>query len=120
MRSFALCLGIALASQLSASSDSTWIYRGFQCDGSALTGSELGPEVSAAVREQIDIVCAVGVSPRVLDFFRTVPLTVVSTIGESPARYTERRVELSVSVVAYRHRPVLLHEFLHAFQNQAL
>jgi transposase len=29
-------------------------------------------------------------------------------------------VELSVSVVAYRHRPVLLHEFLHAFHDHEL
>jgi hypothetical protein len=122
---FITVIAVALAtdpiSAQSASNGAPWQHRGFRCDMSGIDGTELAAEVHAAVREQIDIVCAIGLQPGALDYFRTIPLKVVGFREGSPGRYNDSNtVELSVAIVAYHHRPVLLHEFLHAFHEHEL
>jgi hypothetical protein len=98
-----------------------WEYRGFRCDVSEIERTELADEVNAAVREQVDIVCGVGLPPRILGFFRTVPLKVVGSRQSNPGQLVESKmVEMSLSIVAHHHRPVLLHELLHAFHAKEL
>ena len=78
-----------------------------------------------ATREQIEIVCAVGLPDEILTFFKGVPLVLVppGTISTgSPGVYVgkERGVRVAAGIVRMGHKPVLLHEYLHAYHDQRL
>jgi hypothetical protein len=100
-------------------------YRGFHADLSEV-GSRADLEaIRAALREQLDLVCAVGVTPEVQDFFQHVPLRVLRVNTgppHNPGAYSaeSRTVNLNPEILAAGHKPVLLHELLHAFHHQKM
>jgi len=51
-------------------------YRGYRIDLSEIAGHKAFNEIESALRHQLDIVENVGLSPRVLKFFRTIPIEV--------------------------------------------
>jgi hypothetical protein len=104
-----------------ASADSK--YRGFTIIDSQVQNMEKHEELLAATKEQIDIVYEVGLSAEVLTFFQSVPFELVpaGTI-RSPGHYAGRLrgVQVASSITAERHKPVLLHELLHAYHDQRI
>lgn len=108
-----------------ASAAEKTFYRGFTIDESALRKMddvEL-ERVRAATREQIDIVCAVGLPEDILKFFQRVTFQLVkaeSKVALSPGFYSMRtkKVEVTSRIVSVGHKPVLLHELLHAYHDQ--
>jgi hypothetical protein len=104
-----------------ASADSK--YRGFTIIDSQVLNMEKHDELLAATKEQIDIVYEVGLSAEVLTFFQSVPFELVpaGTI-RSPGRYAGklRGVQVASSIIAEGHKPILLHELLHAYHDQRI
>jgi len=104
-----------------ASADSK--YRGFTIIDSQVQNMEKHDELLAATKEQIDIVYEVGLSAEVLTFFQSVPFELVpaGTI-RSPGRYAGRLrgVQVASSIMAAGHKPILLHELLHAYHDQRI
>ena len=104
-----------------ASADSK--YRGFTIIDSQVHNMEKHDELLAATKEQIDIVYEVGLSAEVLTFFQSVPFELVpaGTI-RSPGHYAGklRGVQVASSITAAGHKPILLHELLHAYHDQRI
>ena len=100
-----------------------WEYRGFSVDASHVASSVDLTALRAATEEQIEIVCAVGLSPKDLAFVRSVHLRLVDGVADgTPGEYTSenRTVSLSANLPAFIHHGVLLHELMHAFHDQCL
>ena len=100
-------------------------YRGFTVDESAVRGLPNLEEIRTALREQIEMVCAVGLPPEIMTFFQKVPLVFVpaeSVAKASPGLYLRatRNVKLTSRILVIGRRPVLLHELLHAYHDQRL
>ncbi len=100
-------------------------YRGFHVDYSALQNDTNLETMRVAVRVQIDIVLSVGVSPDTKTFFQSVPLVVLGQqfpAGGNPALYSgiKKRVVFTRALPSFGHKPVLLHELLHAWHHQRL
>ena len=98
-------------------------YRGFTIVDSQVRNLEKYDQLLAATKEQIDIVYEVGVSAEVLTFFQSVPFELVppGTI-RSPGHYVGRLrgVQVASMLTAEGHKPILLHELLHAYQDQRI
>jgi hypothetical protein len=95
-------------------------HRGFTVDYTSLQHRELTDEFEAAMRSQFDMVRSVGVPPATLDFFRQIPIKFVEHFNGTPASYDDGKVEVSIAIIACSERPVLLHEYLHAFHHQRM
>jgi hypothetical protein len=99
-------------------------YRGFTIDETDVRGLANLDAVRAAIREQVDITCAVGLPEDLLKFFQGVPFQIVrdNENKRSPGLYAPRakKVEVTSRIVAIGHKPVLLHELLHAYHDQRL
>ena len=99
-------------------------YRGFAIDESAVPHLADREAVQASTREQIDIVCAVGLPPEVLAFLQREQFVLVpaGTLKGDPGLYDRRdkSVKISADIVRIGHKPVLLHELLCAFHDQRL
>jgi hypothetical protein len=100
-------------------------YLGFTIDDSRVRNLANLAEVQAATKEQINIVCAVGLPDEILKFLKTVPLTLVPPrimLNGTPGLYSgmDRRVSISAGIVTIGHKPVLLHELLHAYHDQRI
>lgn len=101
-------------------------YRGFTIDESAVREQSDLAGILSATREQIDLVHAVGASAEVLTFFESVKFKLVPTgtfKSPTPGRYTgqgERSVQVSAAIVGTGHKPVLLHELLHAYHDRRI
>jgi len=118
-----LCwLTLMLAAPLSAAQT----YRGFTINNSAvhkLAGLEA---VLAATREQIDIVHAVGLPAEILAFVESVEFELVPAgtfKSPTPGIYTgkgTRTVQVSAAIATVGHKPVLLHELMHAYHDQRI
>lgn len=98
-------------------------YRGFVIDDSAVRKMPELKAMQAAIKEQIDLVCAVGVPAGTLKFFQSVPFALVpaGTIPRgSPGFYTRKdgSVKVVSNIITTGHKPVLLHELLHAYHDQ--
>ena len=104
-----------------ASADSK--YRGFTIVDSRVHDMENQDELLAATKEQIDIVYEVGLSAEALTFFQSVPFELVPAGTISSAGHyvgKVRGVQVASSIIADGHKPVLLHELLHAYHDQRL
>lgn len=100
-------------------------YRGFSLDESKVRSFPNLEEIRAATKEQIDIVCAVGLPTEVLQFFQRVPFIFVpaeTVRAATPGLYAaqDRSVKVTSRILAIGRRPVLLHELLHAYHDQRL
>jgi hypothetical protein len=100
-------------------------YRGFMIDDSRVRSmANLGSIVSAT-KAQIDIVLAVGVPAEMLKFFQGVPFEVVPPgviAPGNPGLYSAKTKTVRVTsvVVTAGHKPILLHELLHAYHDQMI
>jgi hypothetical protein len=100
----------------------SWAYNGFtvhQQDGARDEATK------RAIEDQIDIVLSVGLTNETMTFLRSVPLLVVpaqSAMRGTPGLYTraDKAVKITSRIVVVGHKPVLLHELLHAFHDQRL
>ncbi len=102
------------------------VYRGFVIDDTGVRDQAGLSDILAATREQIDIVHAVGLPAGILAFFESVRFKLVPVgrfAGNTPGLYSgrgERSVQVSAAIVSTGHKPVLLHELLHAYHDQAI
>jgi len=116
------CLALALAGPLFAAQT----YRGFTIDESAVRDQPDLTAILSATREQIDLVHAVGAPAEVLTFFASVKFDLVPADtfkSPTPGRYTgrtARSVQVSAAILSTGHKPVLLHELLHAYHDQRI
>jgi hypothetical protein len=98
-------------------------YRGYHIDLSSMNGRENFAAMAEAMRQQIDIVESVGLNPRVLEFFRAVPITMeegaCAQFPGTRACYTGGGVMVPPSVLDAQ-KAVILHEMLHAFHAHLL
>ena len=101
-------------------------YRGFTIDESAVRNQPDLASILTATREQIDLVHFVGVPPETLVFLQGVKFELVPTgtfKSPTPGRYTgrtTRSVQVSAAILKTGHKPVLLHELLHAYHDQRI
>ncbi len=100
-------------------------YRGFTIDESQVQNISTLEEVRMATKEQIDIVCAVGLPTEILEFFQSVPFILVQDDElprGNPGFYggKDRSVKVSTRILTVGHKPVLLHELLHAYHDRKL
>lgn len=102
------------------------VYRGFTIDDSAVRTIANHEALLGATQEQIDIVQAVGLPVDVLQFMHQVKFELVPAgtfRSPTPGRYTGRggqSVQVSAAIVTTGHKPVLLHELMHAYHDQRL
>ena len=100
-------------------------YKGFTVIDSAVQSRDNLPEIRAAMQAQLDMVLAVGLPEQTIAFFRTLQI-MVRPVGAfataTSGRYTReaRRVELVDNFVRNRKKPIVLHEFMHAFHAELL
>ena len=96
-------------------------YRGFNVNFAQINNSPRKNAILNSVKEQIDIVERVGLSKEVLDFFRTVPIVMLADSSGTPGKYKRetKTVHLKARDMG-ADKPILLHEFLHAYHNQRL
>lgn len=115
-------LALVLAAPLSATQN----YRGFTIDDSAVQQLPNLEAVIAATKEQIDIVHAVGLPAEILSFVESVRFELVPTgtfKSPTPGIYAgrdSRAVKVSAAIATIGHKPVLLHELMHAYHDQRL
>lgn len=99
-------------------------YRGFTIDETDVQGLANLDVVRSAIREQVDFVYAVGLPESVLKFFQGVPFQIMRDNSKktSPGLYSARarKVEVTARIVQTGHKPVLLHELLHALHDQRI
>jgi hypothetical protein len=122
---FAATVLIAAVTCVQAAASKAETHRGFTIDDSLVRDLPNLDAVRTATKEQIDIVCAVGLPAEIMKFFQRVPLVILpqSAIPRtSPGLYAnkDRVVKLTSRIAAVGHKPVLLHEFLHAFHDQRM
>lgn len=101
---------------------SAMIYRGFTVDDSAVQADRLA-ELRSTMRQQLDMVLAVGLAPEVIVFLQAVPVVAYpagSFENHSRGRYSGwmHQVYVTDDLVQRRERPVLLHEFMHALLHE--
>lgn len=117
-----LLAGLAMAGAASAAET----YRGFTIDDSGVRKLSNLEAVLTATREQIDIVHAVGLSPDILAFVASVKFELVPAgtfKSPTPGLYAgrgDRSVKVSAAIVTTGHKPVLLHELMHAYHDQRI
>ncbi|MDB6115655.1 MAG: hypothetical protein JWQ62_2600 [Lacunisphaera sp.] len=118
--------GLLLLALLAGTASAAQTYRGFTIDESAVRKLPNLEAVLAATREQIDMVHDVGLSPDILTFVEGVTFKLVPAgtfKGQTPGIYAGHRdssVQVSTAIVATGHKPVLLHELMHAYHDQRL
>jgi hypothetical protein len=121
-----LCGCLAFAALLTGPVRADHSYRGFAIDESAVQGLPDLTALISATREQVDMVHAVELPAEVLGFFQGVKFRLVPAgtfKAPTPGRYTgrgDRSVEVSAGLVRIGHKPVLLHELLHAYHDQRI
>ena len=94
-------------------------YHGFRIDGSKLRGFPNLAALIASTQQQVDMVESVGLPESFLVFFHSVPLELVPPgviAPGNPGLYSQhtRTVQITTVLLAFRHKPVLLHEMIHA------
>jgi hypothetical protein len=98
------------------------VMNGFQVNYSQV-GSRALRRMESSLERQFQIVEEAQLPVAVLEFFRTVPVFIVS---ELPAGFGRARVDAGQQIVELkaadlpRDRPILLHELLHAYHGQKL
>ena len=94
-------------------------YHGFKIE---LTGFGAEADTQAAlvlVREQIDMVERVGLSPPQLSFFRSLTLRISSRLRGFHGIYSKGEISLAPAQID-GHNPTLLHEYMHALHDKKL
>ncbi len=118
-----VCL-IRLGLGLTGTAAATETYLGFTIDDSAVHQLANREALLTATREQIDIVHAVGLPADILTFAQSIKfeLVPVGTFkSQTPGRYlgqNGQRVQVSAAIMTTGHKPILLHELMHAYHDQ--
>jgi hypothetical protein len=117
----ALLLLLPLA--LHASDGTT--YQGFTIDDSRLKNAPNLAQILEATHAQIDLVLEVGLPDQILEFFRGVHFNLVPAgilPHGTPGLYSSRdqAVSVTAAVITVGHKPVLLHELMHAYHDQRI
>ncbi len=100
-------------------------YKGFKIDESACSGMKQMDSMLSRTRDQIDLLSSVGESEETLRFFQSIRIKLKSTplSGGTPGLYEgnqTRNVEILPVITLSSHKPVLLHEMLHAYHDLKL
>ena len=101
-------------------------YRGFTIEDSGVGKLPNLEAILAATREQIDLVHAVGLPPDILAFVESVKFELVPAgtfKRPTPGLYAGRgdgSVKVTAAIVTTGHKPVLLHELMHAYHDQRI
>ena len=119
---FLICLALVLSGSLAGAE----VYRGFNLEDKEVVKMPNHDEYMAAMREQVDIVHSVGLPAEILKFLQCVKLELLPAgafKSPTPGRYTgrgEQSVQMAPTVIPNRHKPVLLHELMHAYHDQKI
>jgi hypothetical protein len=97
----------------------TLTYRGFTVEMSAVQNAWNLAAIDSSVKHQIDIVADCGAKPEILAFFRSRLITLDPKIFGDGGRFNENGVAISSSPES-PEKPILLHEFLHAYHAQVM
>jgi hypothetical protein len=95
-------------------------YNGFKIDESK---APLSREVQNSLFKQIDIIESVGLPPAVLDSMKQTPIVVDPDLRGNPGIFAVRNGVASVHVQPMEfplNKPILLHEFLHAYHFRVI
>ena len=100
-------------------------YNGFIINDSECSGLPQGEAMASQSKQQIDIASGVGESQDLLRFFQGLKISLKSSQipGGTPGLYLgapTRKVEIYPRITITGHKPVLLHEMLHAYHDQKL
>ena len=123
-RSFAFCVALVINLILAgiASADPLiFDYHGWHIDLTNAQGAEPAQQMVGAVKQQLDIVEHVGLKQQVLEFMRTIKIW-ADPAGQKfgPGHYARATgVDLRVRRLD-PHKPIILHEFLHAYHDRLL
>lgn len=122
MKSLLLLVFVLLAGTLLAQEKATLLqHHGFVINLTRIAGSEKTEAALAAVKRQIEIVETVGLAEETLNFFRSVPIMLLPASTGTPGLYSKRNKRVSLKHVDLApNKPILLHEFLHAYHDQIL
>jgi hypothetical protein len=126
MRKILASLGLAvMAFPVGLHGEEAPRYRGFIIDDSRVRTMTSLEAIRTATKEQIDIVFAVGVPAEMLKFFQSVPFEVVPPgviAPGNPGLYWPKikTIRVTAVVVVAGHKPILLHELLHAYHDQMI
>ncbi len=98
-------------------------HRGFTVDETAVQSLPNLAALRTATKEQIDIVLSVDLPKEIITFFQSVPFHLVQAEaikGPTPGVYGGGRVRVSTNMIRAGHKPILLHEYLHAYHEQKM
>ena len=95
-------------------------YHGWRVNAARTARIQKPATTVRAIKTQLDIVEHVGLSPKVLAFMRSVPVTGTPGSGPEPGLYARGR-GVSVHVKSLDDkRPIILRQLLYAYQDQVL
>ena len=120
-----LSLGAALILGSLSSTCAEIAYDGFTVHEEECSGSPQLGAMIAQSQQQIDIAASVGEPPELLRFFQGLRISLKPTQvpGGTPGLYLgapTREVDIYPLILVTGHKPVLLHEMLHAYHDQKL
>ena len=110
---------------VSSPADAEVAYKGFQIDESECAGIPQVDSMVSRTKDQIDMVFGLGESDDMIRFFQTLQIRLKSSplSGGTPGLYLgnhTRDVEILPTITVTGHKPVLLHEMLHAYHDLKL
>lgn len=116
-----LCSFAVFTPTSSRAQDASLDYHGFKIDLEQIKDVPQKDAVITAVKRQIEIVEQVGLSANNIAFFKTIPLVMIPDASGTPGIYSgvKRTVFLKGRDLD-GSKPILLHEFLHAYHNLKL
>lgn len=97
-------------------------YKGARIDVTSIQSRPDRDAIIDSIRDQIDLVDADIMDPRLRDFFFAVPLVAAENIsGIDNATYTTQTRQVTLTSASFsRDKPILLHELMHAYHDQKL
>lgn len=117
-----LIAGLAFAApRLARGFSPTFTHRGFTVDVTAAERAANLEAIAESLRHQIDIIADCGVSPKIIDFFKSQPIILKAGTQDGGGHFSadSKGVALDIAVQAPQ-KPVALHEMLHAFHYWVL
>jgi len=99
----------------------SFVYRGFTVDMSGAGDLPNPGAIDASLKHQIDIVADCGISPAILDFFKSQEVVVKPGQGDGGGHFSKSSKGVTIdAAVDAPEKPVLLHELLHAYHFRVL
>ena len=96
-------------------------YRGFTIDWSDTSDAPNLDAVEASLKHQIDIAADCGAASQVIDFFKSQDINVKAGRSDGGGHFSPGVKGVSIgATVQEPQKPILLHEFLHAYHARVL